>query len=375
MLDPETLPNRFTAQARQESLQEHYLELYRSMITLHALRAQVQRQMARLPDFFNREAGLGRLRLRPEVRIPDGLPCRLSWVLMNPSRLRFGLSSRLARKPRWPFKRVTIHSSRDLDSAIHRGLMDSRRGLIHRYHHGASTLNATSKQLTAAFCGIRKLLARFAPRENERADYLTPATHRLPPDVLRCLWLLRGCILSLKSAQDELESIANRYNAFAFVPDFFLVFVADREHRYGRLLWVQRPQGTFFSSLTDRVKRQLGLSDSFRKLLTPYELERRWATKALTGITGVLKRIRLRIPAATRKANETLTQGGYPLLADRRAAESEGLQGARAPICHVPAGGSTPGSLRYPAPLQSPHVPLPASSGSDSPRPIDSSSF
>jgi hypothetical protein len=251
--------------------------------------------------------------------------------------------------------------------------MDSRRGLIHRYHRRASTLNAASKQLTATFCGIRKLLARFAPRESERADYLTPPTHRLPPDVRRCLWLLRGCILSLKSAQDGLESIANRYNGFAFVPDFFLAFVADPEHRYGRLLWVQRPQGAFFSSLTDRVKRQLGLSVSFRKLITPYELERRRATKALTGITGVLKRIRLRIPAATRKANETLTQGESSLLADRPAAENEGLQEHGRRFATSRPWQGRPGSFRYPAPLQSPHMPLTAAAVPASRTPVDTS--
>jgi hypothetical protein len=375
MLTPETLPNRFTPQARLGSLVEHYEELYRSILNLQSLRARVQRHMVELPEFFNRDAGLGRLRLRPEVRTPGGLPSRLCWILMNPSKLRFGLSSPLARKPKWPFKRVTIHSSRDLDSAIHWGLMDSRRSLIHRYHRKASILNAASKELTAALSGIRKLLGRFAPRERETARYLTPPTPGLPPDVRRCLWLLRGSLLSLKSAQDALEAIANRYNALNSVPDFFIGFVTDREHRYGRLLWVQREQANYFSSLTDPVKRRLGLSGYARKLLTPYELERRSATRALTGITSVLKRIRLRIPAATRKANEILTLGGYALLADRPATENKGVQEPQRRFATSWPNEGHPRTFRYPAPFQSPHMPLAASIRSDSPRPIDSSSF
>lgn len=373
MRDPETVPSRFLPQARQASLVEHYNELRLGILQLHSLRSRVQQHMSQIPEFFNREAGIGRLRLRADSRTPDAPPYRLSWILMNRASNRFETYSRFARKPKWPYKRLSIHSSRELDSAIHWGLMDSRRSLIRSYHRRATTLNAVSKELTAALSGIRKRLGRFASREREVIPYLHTPSQNFPPDVRCCLWLLRGAILSLKTAQDELEEIATRFNeAYQVVLGFFPVFVADTEHRYGRLLWIERMSGTYYSSLTDTLKRRVGLSEDLRKLLTPYELERRSRTRALGQVTDIFKRIRLRVPAALKRGHETLTQGGYSLLADRPAPGNNAapLQERR----YVPSGPSA-GTAGYPwrtSPFQSPHMPL-SFRPEESARPIDTS--
>jgi hypothetical protein len=112
--------------------------------------------------------------------------------------------------------------------------------------------------------------------------------------------------------------------------------------------------GTYHSSLTDRMKRRLGLSKDLRKLLTPYEQERRSGARALGQVTAIFKSIRLRIPAALKRGNEMLIQGGYAPLAEQSSSEKGSTpQHERLFSSSGPPRGLA-GYLRYPSPFPSP---------------------
>lgn len=354
MSSPILHPSTSAQEARRRSLIEHYESLYVDILRLHSLRRRIRSQMEVLPGFFNREAGLGRLRLRACSYRKHESPYRLSWILMARRRVHPDIPSFLAPKPKWPFKSLSIRNSRDLDTAIHRGLMDSRRKLVFAYHRKACTLNAASKLLSSALLGLRKLLSRFEPETHIATSLLRLPSYDLPPDVRRCLCLLRGAILSLNSVQDALEGIAWRYDSATPVPKVFLALSVDQEHRYGRLLWVHRHLGPCYTALTDCEKRRMRLSGDERKLLTPFELERRSVSKSLSKITGILRQIRLRIPAAVRRGNTILMEGGYALIADRALPESRGVPQPPSGFAASTPGGEDLGHLPYPAPLHSP---------------------
>lgn len=106
-----------------------------------------------------------------------------------------------------------------------------------------------------------------------------------------------------------------RWNPFRFV------VAVDRDHPYGRAVWLDRRSGQTFCKLTDRMVRRMHLSSEVRRLISPFEIERRRVSRQLRSRSAIVRKIRLRFEPARRNAQAMLAEAG-----ERRLPQKEGLQ-------------------------------------------------
>jgi hypothetical protein len=132
-------------------------------------------------------------------------------------------------------------------------------------------------------------------------------------------------ILRMVATQYELLAQVERYREFPAHPAVWLAFEADREHPWGRSTWrfsgghLRRAATKRRSPaiLTDRLMRQLRMTESERRALAPHERERRRMAALYRRYTTVM----VRLKRATRR---TIDAADLGILAARRLANPAG---------------------------------------------------
>lgn len=290
-------------------------DLRRLVLWANALRGRVETAIEDLPKEFNRAFRRTTLRLRAWPRKKGDPPFALYWIHLPPRRkivedfIERVLEKMEARR-RWHF-RLKIRTSRDLDRAIHRGGLDHSRREVHRFHRRAGSLNQAHKILTGALDSIRKMLQSKA---GGRLPGFDPGPSPYPsgfvPDVDRLvgmIWRLERVIQKLQGNCHDLVHAARHKPLWQ---PYRLAFPEDREHPYGRFLWVCDVTGRTYSTLSYRVRRRLGLADRVSRMISPFEAARRRADRALRASVALVRRIKLKVPPAIRQATALLAAAG-----------------------------------------------------------------
>jgi hypothetical protein len=101
-------------------------------VCLRDLRRWIERRMEALPAAFKSAVGRGRLLLHAWRRGKDLPPYAVYRVLVN-RRRRIGSSWESA-EPRFPFRRLKIHTRQDLDDAVWHGLLSRNRRQVYGQH-------------------------------------------------------------------------------------------------------------------------------------------------------------------------------------------------------------------------------------------------
>jgi hypothetical protein len=271
-----------------------FAELMERIREIDVRRRSTERKMTELREDFNRCAPRARLCLRPWTQKKGESPYALYWIVLS-RRREFYPTGRPgeARRPRW-YRRLKIGTQRDLDAAIHRNGMDRQREMVHRFDARAVALNEQHRLLARGLDSVRKILAsratgrEFGPTDmpaNLLAFGSTPKVRRLLAD----LWEFE-CALT-RIMQMAYACSASQRGQPKWVR-FRLLFLRDREHPYGRLLWRDEETGQKYSSLDDRTKRRLRLYRDVRKAITPFEKERRELSRILKTRTSVVRRLK-----------------------------------------------------------------------------------
>jgi len=239
---------------------------------VYKLRDRTRRSMYGLQREFNAAFPDAFLRLRPWSRRRGEPPYSLCWVRifagkyhLNPNTL-----SAVYRRNPWPFRRMAIHSNRELDTLIHRCQLDAHRAQIFDFHHKAQDLNQAAHACSLALDTTRKLLSgRLAPVERGPADWIVDKY--FPGDLRRLLDRLRCFQRTVSADIAALEQMVVDYRRAPWCAQLDLTFVQDLGFPFGRLLWVDRESGLECARLGRRLRRRLNLDAGHRALLTYIE--------------------------------------------------------------------------------------------------------
>lgn len=324
-------------------------ELSQGMLALQELRRVVEGWMQQLPEEFNREFPRTPLRLRAWSRRKGEPPFALYWIRIPPRKLHENfldqVIARVGRVNKPFFIRLKIRTSRELDRAIHRGCLDSHRRKVHAYHRRAEALNQAHKVLTGALDTIRKVLnSRAGGKVHGFASTTAPPKIHLESysrDIHRLLDLAWRFEKVLWVHQRKCRNLCDDVKCTPGRHRYRLQFAQDRQHPYGRFLWLDAMTGLSYSSMTDRAKRKLRMFPSVRELITPFEIERRRLAGLLKRSTALIRRIRSRIPTAIRRASEWITQAGYPTVRGSDAGLDSGGTGSSGSLRGDPGGWNT----------------------------------
>jgi hypothetical protein len=272
---------------RTKSIVFHTLR--RGFLDLLALRRRIESRMRTLPLDFNASVPSTTLHLRAWTRGLDGPPYALYWILIHPASRYFNswLDQTIHNlEPRKrPFSYVSIHTPRDLDTAIHRGILDGYRPLVRGYHNLALALNGGHQIVSVALDSVRKLLSRKT---------LDPALQDESPDppgelaplhesaktrtLMERLWVLET---RLSRAVGELRHMVEHHHPNMVPPPYKLVLFEVPGPPFVRLGWKNADTGCVHNGLTDLEMRSLDFSPDDRRALSPYELVRRRLTRRL----------------------------------------------------------------------------------------------
>lgn len=89
-----------------------------------------------------------------------------------------------------------------------------------------------------------------------------------------------------------------------------MTFSQDRQHPYGRFLWLCQETGRTYTALGDRERRRLGIADRVSREISPVEAVRRRLGRALMASVALVRRIKLKVPPAIRQATGFLAAAG-----------------------------------------------------------------
>ncbi len=293
-------------------------DLKRGVLRLHELRLSVETRMRALPTEFNTAFPVTTLRLRAWSRAIGRPPCAVYWIRLPPRKRYFehwldSVIDQFKRKPRW-FRRLKIHTSRQLDRAIHFGGLDLHRRRVREFHARARGLTDARKVLTGTLDTIRKMLdCRGAGEVLEFAPEPLPedvAVGSYPPDISRLLLLAWELQEALMERQTLCRDLANGPKGRPADSRFRLAFTEDPEHPYGRFLWIDQATGQNCSSLTDRTMRKLRLRSEVRRAIGAVERVRRQRARRLRATTRIIRRIKARVAPALRRAQALLDASG-----------------------------------------------------------------
>jgi hypothetical protein len=251
------------------SLEEQTMGLLRQA---YRLRDRARRSMYGLQREFNAAFPDAFLRLRPWSRRRGQPPYSLCWIRIFAGKYRLDprtLSAVYRRNP-WPFRRVAIHSNRELDTLIHRCQLDAHRAQIIDFHHKAQDLNHAAHACTRALDTTRKLLSgRLAAVESYPGEGFF--ARLIPADLRRLEDRLRRFQRTVSEEIADLRQVAADYARTPWCPQLDLTFVQDLGFPFGRLLWVDRESGLECARLGRRLRRHLNLDSGHRALLTYIE--------------------------------------------------------------------------------------------------------
>ena len=269
-----------------------------ALLELRELRDRVRRAMESLHLDFNSAVSNSRLRLRAWRRTREGPPYAVYWILFNRRTLeRFGWQKK---QPRFPFRRLKIHTRQNLDDAIYHGMASASRHTVYRFHAKLTALNAAQAAISRGVDGLRKLLSGFRTKD-------------LPKDAFqRADTLLTAFDISLDDARGELMNLELESKFFANLP-LRLVFEQDAHHPHGRLRWRWVRDGRPELPLTDRRKRELRLPPEMRSQFTPYELRRRRGMVRQNRLSKIARRLKTRVNPAPDQVRTLLETQGIPL--------------------------------------------------------------
>lgn len=235
----------------------------------HRLRDRARRSMYGLQREFNAAFPDAFLRLRPWSRRVGQPPYSLCWIRIFAGKYHLDPStlSAVYRRNPWPFRRLVIHSNRELDTLIHRCQLDAHRARIFDFHSKAQDLNQAAHACTRALDTARKLLSgRLAEAETYPGEGFLAKF--IPADLRRLEDRLRRFQRTVSEEIGALRQIAADFHRAPWCPQLNLTFVQDLGFPFGRLLWVNRESGLECARLGRRLRRHLNLDGGHRALLT-----------------------------------------------------------------------------------------------------------
>lgn len=306
---------------RPASLVFHSLR--RGFLDLLELRQRIEARMRTLPLDFNASVPSTTLHLRAWTRGLNGPPYALYWILIHPASRYFNswLDQTIhnLEPRRRPFSYVSIRTPRDLDTAIHRGILDGYRPLVRGYHHLAVVLNGRHQIVSVALDSVRKLLSRKTLDPALQADCPDPPDELAPlhesaktRTLMERLWVLET---RLSQAVGELRYMADNHHRNGVPPPYKLVLFGLPGLPFVRLVWKNADTGCVHNGLTDLQMRSLDFSPDARRALSPYEIVRRRLTRRLELEAFTAENLSNAIFPALERAKPALDQADtLPLL-------------------------------------------------------------